>query len=147
MLPVPLQINKLILARCLDGATWKSITLVSKSMYRLTRPFNEAMKRKFRNYLVEMLRKFPNGNWNWDYLSGNTSITWDIVKANLDKPWNWYRLSRNSSITWGIVKANLDKPWSWYGLSENSSITWDIVQANLDKPWSWKYLSSNPSIT
>ena len=78
-----------------------------------------------------------------DRLSGNPSITWKNVEANLDKPWNWINLSNNPNITWENIEANLDKPWDWYWLSQNPSITWEIVEANPDKPWNWGALSQN----
>ncbi|NDC83981.1 hypothetical protein EB093_10060 [bacterium] len=33
--------------------------------------------------------------WNWDGISQNPNITWDIIQANLDKPLDWYGISRN----------------------------------------------------
>jgi hypothetical protein len=27
-------------------------------------------------------------NWNWDYISKNPSLTWEIIRDNPDKPWN-----------------------------------------------------------
>ena len=43
-----------------------------------------------------------------------------------DKPWNWNGLSANPNITWEIVQENPDKPWDWSWLSENPNITWEI---------------------
>ena len=41
------------------------------------------------------------------------------MEANPDKPWNWNSLSENPSITWEIVEANPDKPWDWEHYHEN----------------------------
>ena len=37
-------------------------------------------------------------------------------------PWNWDELSRNDNITWDIVQAKPDEQWCWYGLSQNANI-------------------------
>jgi hypothetical protein len=34
------------------------------------------------------------------------------VKNNPDKPWDWDWLSKNPNITFDIVKDNPDKPWN-----------------------------------
>ena len=46
-----------------------------------------------------------------------------FVQANPDKGWNWQWLSRNPNITWEIVQANPYQDWNWYGLSINPNIT------------------------
>ena len=74
-------------------------------------------------------------NWN--------KYWFQFISNNMDKDWEWEWLSENPNITWEIVEANPDKPWDWYGLSSNPNITWEIVEANPDKPWKWYRLSSN----
>ena len=64
-----------------------------------------------------------------------------IILNNPDEYWNWNFISQNPNITWNIIQANLDKPWNWDRLSENPNITWEIVRDNPDKPWVWAYLS------
>ena len=61
------------------------------------------------------------------------------------KPWDWNGLSSNPNITWDIVEKNPDKPWDWGVLSGNPNITWDIVEKNPDMPWDGA-LSGNPSM-
>jgi hypothetical protein len=39
------------------------------------------------------IKNNPDKPWNYDYLSYNPNITWDIVATNPDKPWNWSFLS------------------------------------------------------
>ena len=88
--------------------------------------------------------------WNWEYLSKNPNITWDIVKSSLVNPekykigdeyikdkWNWESLSSNPNINWNIVKSNPEYPWNWRGLSANPSITWDIIVQNEENPWDY----------
>jgi hypothetical protein len=80
-------------------------------------------------------------------LSRNSSITWEIVCANPEKPWNYCQLSKNPNITWKIVQSNPEFPWDFESLSSNPNITWDIVQSNPEFPWDFASLSSNPNIT
>ena len=58
---------------------------------------------------------------------------YDLVLLNPDKPWNWEYISENPNITWEIIQANPDKPWNWRHISKNSNITWDIIHSNPDK--------------
>jgi len=58
---------------------------------------------------------------------------YDLVLLNPDKPWNWQYISENPNITWEIIHANPDKPWNWRHISKNSNITWDIIHSNPDK--------------
>jgi hypothetical protein len=38
----------------------------------------------------------PNHMWNWDFISLNPNITWEIIKANPDHKWNWWCISSNT---------------------------------------------------
>ncbi len=117
----------------------------------------ERLRRLYRLYKAN-----PDKDWDWESLSRNPTITWEIVKTNPDKDWDWWGLSWNPNITWEIIQANPDKPWDLWGLFGNHNITWEIVQASLpknlnitweivktnpDKDWDWWGLSSNPNIT
>jgi hypothetical protein len=55
---------------------------------------------------------------DWETLTRNPNITWDIIKENLDKPWEWDLLSCNENITFHFLKENLSKEWDWELLSE-----------------------------
>ena len=101
------------------------------------------METNWNKYFFKFIEKNSDKPWDWDWLSGNPNITWEIVTMNPDKPWDWKELSKNPKITMDIVEANPDKPWSWYCLSRNPNITWDIVEANPTKNWNWEYLSEN----
>jgi hypothetical protein len=67
----------------------------------------------------------------------------NYIENNPDKPWNWEYLSENPNITWDIVVDNPEKKWDYDSLSVNPNITWDIIEANLDKPWIYELLSEN----
>jgi len=85
--------------------------------------------------------------WDWESLSYNDNITWDIVQAHPDEPWDWSALSKNKCVTWEIVQKHPEKPWYWRDISQNPNITWEIVQANLDKNWDFYKLTYHPNIT
>ena len=36
-----------------------------------------------------------------------------FILDNSDKPWDWNLLSENPNITWEIIEANHDKEWNW----------------------------------
>lgn len=105
-------------------------------------------------------------------LSSNPNITWDIIKANLDKKqfkssslsvdpctnrdkvyfqrgesWHLGYIPLSPNINWDIIQENPDKSWNWHEVSKHPNITWNIIQANPDKPWSWHGISRNPNIT
>ena len=42
-----------------------------------------------------------------------------FILDNPDKPWDWDKLSRNPNVTWDIVQQNPDIPWDWSQLSFN----------------------------
>ena len=80
---------------------------------------------------------------NFNLLSGNLNITWNIIQSNPDKNWNWCYISYNQNITWDIIQANPDKNLNWRGISINPNITCNIIYANPDKNWDWKNICFN----
>ena len=129
------------------GSTFKKILLTCKRWYTLQTKVFPKGKSMFSNHLITLLKFFPHKPWNWQGISCNPNITWDLIYANPDKPWNWYKISSNPKITWDIINTNPDKPWDWVKISFNPNITWDIICANPDKPWEWFGISCNPNIT
>jgi hypothetical protein len=99
------------------------------------------------NIDLKIYENFPHLNWNYQYLSMNKNLTFDIVVKHPDKPWNWDILSRHINITFEIIQDNLDKPWNWKIIGFSENITWDIILNNLDKPWNFDLLSQYKNIT
>jgi hypothetical protein len=101
------------------------------------------------NKIWNLLLSDPAKDLDYNQLSKNRSLTWDIVAANLTRPWCYHRLSK--FMPWEAVIANPDKSWDYYILSKNPNITYDIVAANPTLPngstWSYYHLSANPGIT
>ena len=47
------------------------------------------------NTLVKLLEHFPNKKWNYEHLSLNQNITFEMVLAHPELPWCYSGLSRN----------------------------------------------------
>lgn len=102
------------------------------------------------NVTIDIIKKYPDFNWDWMTISEREDITWEIVKENLNNPniqWCWSELSRNPNITWKIIQENIDQPWVWHYVSENKNITIEIIEKNSDMLCYYESLSQNPNIT
>lgn len=93
----------------------------------------------------QIVQTHLNYNWDWYYISCLEKVTWEIVQSNLHLPWDG--MSYNPNITWEIVQANLHLPWCWHAMSYKPDVTWEIIQANLRLDWKWSFVSVNPNIT
>ena len=60
--------------------------------------------------LNQLFKDNPNRNCDWEKLSHNPNITWDIIKDNPDKPWSWLSISCNPNITPEIIKEKEPTP-------------------------------------
>ena len=47
------------------------------------------MEKNWNQYFFNFISRNIDKHWNWDWLSENPNVTWEIVEANLDKHWNW----------------------------------------------------------
>ena len=62
-----------------------------------------------------------------------SSQFWKFVQNNPDIPWDWDELSLNPNVTYDIVQNNPDKPWDWCEISHNKfykdaqRITLDVI--------------------
>ena len=90
-----------------------------KYLYNICREILIERRPHEENQLLKLLQLFPDKPWDYDYLSENPNITWEIIQKNPDKPWNYNYLSRNPNITWDIIQQNQDKPWNYNYLSRN----------------------------
>lgn len=98
-----------------------------------------------------IIADFIENKWDWDALSGNSSIQFSkefIVEHN-EKNWNWSKLSIRNDIKFDnetLVKLS-DKEWDWEAISNRVDISFsgDIIVQFKDKPLNWKVLSQNKS--
>jgi hypothetical protein len=96
---------------------------------------------------MEVIEKYPDKPWNWQWMSENTNITMEMIDKYSDKPWNWVSISRNPNLTMEFIEKYPDKPWDWYNISVNSNITIEMINKYPDKPWVWTEILCNPNIT
>ena len=78
---------------------------------------------------IEVIENNPDLPWCHDGLSYNPSISLDFIKNNPHYSWNWDNVSINESITWDEIKENSHFSWDWYGIARRMS--WDIIKENL----------------
>ena len=46
---------------------------------------------------MEIIKKYPTKDWDWEYISMNPNLTITMIENNLDKPWDWDNgISKNS---------------------------------------------------
>ena len=75
------------------------------------------------------------------YYNNLFNIEWcNMIQNNLNIPLDWDNISSNPNITYQLIDANPNKSWDWFWISKNPNITWDIIINNLDKPWDWDYI-------
>jgi hypothetical protein len=86
------------------------------------------------NWSVELIEKYKD-QWDWFYLSRNTSLPWSIELFEKYKDqwhWHWFYLSRNTSLPWSIELIEKYKDqWDWRELSWNESIHWPKLSINM----------------
>ena len=59
---------------------------------------------------IDIIDKYPNKPWNWDYISCNPNIIMDMIEKYPDKPWNWHYISSNRNITMDFINKYPNKP-------------------------------------
>ena len=90
------------------------------------------------NPLINLIKKYPDKEWFWYYISSNRNITWEIIDANPDATMGLKGISKNPNSFGNNSVLILIKPWDWYNISQNPNITWETIESNLDKYWNWK---------
>lgn len=81
-------------------------------------------------------------DWDYDELSSNEYITWNMVRNNLQKPWNFEKLSYNPAITWENICDTPFLRWHWPSVTVNLNITVDIIANNIWHPWDFTILEN-----
>ena len=125
------------------------------------------------NYIINKKNKI---NWNWNRISSNPCITWDIIQNNPHEMWDYtgisenknledilelhnrdfltlenkicmFYMSCNSNVNFDIIQEYNNLNWDPYCVSFNPNVTWDIVIDNPQYPWDINGLALNPNIT
>lgn len=100
-----------------------------------------------KNVLTELLKMFPDKEWDWDYLSMNPNISLEDIDNNPNCNWKYRFISNNPNITLQYVLDNINKNWDWQSLSSNPGITLQDINNNLGLRWNWMDILKNPNIT
>ena len=103
----------------------------------------ETINKEWTECYFKFILEHPMQNWEWEEISSNPNITWEIIKNNPMKPWNWSNISMNPNITWKIIKDNPIQNWTWWGITKNPNITMEIIRDNSKEEWDWLYISMN----
>jgi hypothetical protein len=106
------------------------------------------MVRHNKNITLDIVLNNPNlfKNISSKDLSTIKSINWIDILNNPDINWNYNILSKNDNITFDIVLNNLDKKWCFSNLSMNRNITYDIIRNNPQFDWSIEKYLLNPNL-
>ena len=51
------------------------------------------------NELQKLLLKYPDKDWDWEYVSWNPNIDLEFIIENSNLPWKWKWISANPNIT------------------------------------------------
>ena len=100
---------------------------------------------------------FTQNNIDINWHSISSTIDFEYVLNNKDKPWNWGRfgLSSNKNITEGFILETLTPNdewaslpnWDFEELSTNPEISENVVERTSDRNWNWDLLVYNPAIS
>lgn len=120
---------------------------------------------------IEMVKQYPDKDWNFEHLSSNQYITIDILLATADKPWNMDVVSSNKNLitledaiqyrdmfkwdwtyfttydTFRFMKKYPELNWDWKAFSLKGDYTIHDVLENPTLPWDWSSVSLRPDIT
>jgi len=70
---------------------------------------------------MKILENHPE-HINWELLSENPLLNFDIVEKYPKKPLNWEKLSLHKNLTNNIVIKNISFPWLWHAMIFNTKI-------------------------
>ena len=96
---------------------------------------------------LDIVHQYPLKQWDYARLTENSNFTFHELKN--DSNWKKYKenISSNPTVTWQNVIDNQTIDWNYSQLSRNANINWDIIQANPQIKWDYYAFSQNPNIT
>jgi hypothetical protein len=95
---------------------------------------------------IDMVLKNLDKDWDYDSLSENPTITFEMILQNKDIiQWNWAYVSANNNITLEMVKEHPELPWDTVNLLENKNIPFSYFEEKMNESFPW-YHSVNISI-
>jgi len=90
----------------------------------------------------KLIKQFPDKEWDYEKISKNQFIDWNLVLKYPDKKWNYKELSKKLNIPKKILLDLHEKPWNWWHLLKYNSDAWDIVDLLSNKRFNWYNLGN-----
>lgn len=97
------------------------------------------------NSMEILLRLYPNNNWDWNALSRNPIMKWELITKYPKGKWNWRELSKRMSLD--VIANNMDYPWDLDIVCQFHNVPWELVAKHPDKEWNYEYLSATMNVT
>jgi hypothetical protein len=95
-------------------------------------------KLSFCDFSINIIRKYKDKPWYWNYLTGNTIITKEeIIYNNLDLPWD-IRLLNYELITWDVISRNLTNNLDWDRMHLVKDVDLNIIRSLPNQFWDYK---------
>lgn len=131
----------------------KNITLTDIELYIDNPNIDRRYISRNPNITMEFIESHLNDfryMWNWQVISNHPNLTMDFIKSHLtDIKWDWLGISGNQSIKFAEIMANINNPnmyWNWSSISYRKDITPEIIKLYPNK-WDLRNLMTNPHLT
>ena len=72
-----------VVSEFIPKGSWKSFIFTCKYFYSFNN-LNEVRHRS--NHLLTLIKMYPDKDWCWQSISYNSSVPYEFIKNNLDKP-------------------------------------------------------------
>ena len=96
---------------------------------------------------TNLLKKYPDKDWNMDAVSSNPNISLDFIRDNPNIKWSWFNgVSYNPNLTCDFVNEYNKRNWNWKYLSQHLSMNKEFIDKNKNNI-NFKYLSRNKHIS
>lgn len=95
------------------------------------------------NITTKIVEKYPNFEWNWQFMDDIKDLNGEFVLAHRFEDWNWESLSSRLNIE--FILENPDFQWCYYHVGRNKTITLDTVITNPQIEWFVESLVTNTS--
>jgi hypothetical protein len=78
------------------------------------------------NYWFQFIKKNDKKDWNWDILTENINVSFEVIKDNIEYPWSNRHICLNENITYANVVEIIEKNIKCNGNQD------DIMFENMD---------------
>lgn len=94
------------------------------------------------NNLTVLIKLFPEANWNFQKLSQNRALRWEIVNMFDRSVWDIDELVENRGISFDNALELLNGKYDVEILSERHDLPWSFVMEHADLPWDRESMSA-----